>query len=327
MAVAGKPVWFGRVPVAAGLALALFLVPVGGAAADPRPTVAEAKRKLAKLNDQADKIVEKYNQAGEKWKKARKKYKALDGDLARQTAKVADLRKELVTMAVSSYQYGSVTGWEGLINQGDPGALLSSMAAADQMAAARARYLNAFDEATKTLRDNRNQAKAALNEADKTRDELAEEKAKVEKMVRAQTKLLNELGTYQQGNPNSTGIKYNGPASGSARTALAFAYAQIGKPYRFGGTGPGGWDCSGLVQASWRSGGVSLPRTTWEQWSWGASRRVPVSALQPGDLVFSHGLGHVGIYIGGGKMVHAPQTGDVVKISPLRSGLVGAVRP
>ncbi|GAB2491969.1 C40 family peptidase [Streptosporangium sandarakinum] len=313
--------------MAAGLALALFLVPMGGAAADPRPTVAEAKRKLAKLNDQADKIVEKYNQAGEKWKKARKKYKALDGDLARQTAKVADLRKELVTMAVSSYQYGSVTGWEGLINQGDPGALLSSMAAADQMAAARARYLNAFDEATKTLRDNRNQAKAALNEADKTRDELAGEKAKVEKMVRAQTKLLNELGTYQQGNPNSTGIKYSGPASGNARTALAFAYAQIGKPYRFGGTGPGGWDCSGLVQASWRSGGVSLPRTTWEQWSWGASRRVPVSALQPGDLVFSHGLGHVGIYIGGGKMVHAPQTGDVVKISPLRSGLVGAVRP
>ncbi|MEU6742514.1 C40 family peptidase [Streptosporangium sandarakinum] len=313
--------------MAAGLALALFLVPMGGAAADPRPTLAEAKRKLAKLNDQADKIVEKYNQAGEKWKKARKKYKELDGDLTRQTAKVADLRRELVTMAVSSYQYGSVTGWEGMINQSDPGAMLSSMAAADQMAAARARYLNAFDEATKTLRDNRNRAKAALNEADKTRDELADEKAKVEKMVRAQTKLLNELGTYQRGNPNSTGIKYNGPASGNARTALAFAYAQIGKPYQFGGTGPGGWDCSGLVQASWRSGGVSLPRTTWEQWSWGASRRVPVSALQPGDLVFSHGLGHVGIYVGGGKMVHAPQTGDVVKISPLRSGLVGAVRP
>ncbi|MFF0306034.1 NlpC/P60 family protein [Streptosporangium sp. NPDC004379] len=313
--------------MAAGLALALLLVPVGGATADPQPTLAQAKRKLAKLNDEADKIVEKYNQAGEKWKKARKKYETLNGDLSKQTAKVAGLREELVTMAVSSYQYGSVTGWEGLINQSDPGSLLSSMAAADQMAASRARYLNAFDEATKTLRDNRDRAKTALSEADKTRDELAGEKAKVEKLVKAQTRLLDRLGTYQRGNPNGTGIKYNGPASGNARAALAFAYAQIGKPYRYGATGPGSWDCSGLVQASWRSGGVSLPRTTWEQWSWGASRRVPVSSLQPGDLVFSSGLGHVGIYVGGGKMVHAPQTGDVVKIAPLRSALVGAVRP
>ncbi|MFJ2029242.1 NlpC/P60 family protein [Streptosporangium sp. NPDC087985] len=317
-------------PMAAGLALVLLLMPTGGAFAEPKPTLAEAKKQLEKLNDQADGIVEKYNQAGEKVKKARQKYATLNGALNRQNAKVAGLRKELITMAVSSYQLGRVSGWEGLINQTDPAALLSGLATVDQMSASRALSLEAFDEANKTLRDNRNKAKTALAEADATRDELAAAKTKADAMVKAQTKLLSDLGAFQPGNPNSLGIPYNGPASGNARAALSFAFAQVGKPYRYGGTGPGGWDCSGLVQASWRSGGVGLPRTTWEQWSWGANRKVPLSNLQPGDLVFSEGLGHVSIYAGNGKIVHAPQTGDIVKVVPLSAygrRLVGAVRP
>ncbi|MEV7011078.1 NlpC/P60 family protein [Streptosporangium sp. NPDC051022] len=315
--------------MAAGLALALLLIPVGGVSAEPKPTIAQAKRKLAKLNEQADQIVEKYNQAGERWKRARKKYRELNGDLGRQNAKVEGLRKDLITMAVSSYQSGAV-GWQNLVGQTDPSMLLNGLAAADQLSASRAQSLNAFDEATKALRQGRDKAKEALTEADRTRDELAAEKAKAEKMVKAQTKVLRELGTFQAGDPNSTGMQYTGSASGNARAALAFAYAQIGKPYQYGGTGPGSWDCSGLMQASWRSGGVSLPRTTWEQWSWGASRKVSMSDLQPGDLLFSNGLGHVGMYAGDGKMVHAPQTGDVVKVTPLSAyggRFVGAVRP
>ncbi|WP_271218584.1 C40 family peptidase [Streptosporangium carneum] len=315
--------------MAAGLALALLMVPVGGALAEPKPTIAQAKKKLDKLNDQADQLVEKYNQASEKWKKARKKYRGLNAALTTQTAKVAGLRKDLVTMAVTSYQGGSV-GWQNLVGQANPNLVLSGLATADQISASRAQTLNAFDEANKELRDNRDKAKEALAEADQTRDELADEKTRVEKMIKAQTKVLRELGTYRTGDPNSSGIQYNGPASGNARAALSFAYAQIGKPYRYGGTGPDGWDCSGLVQASWRSGGVSLPRTTWEQWSWGASRKVSLSELQPGDLLFSQGLGHVGLYAGNGKIVHAPQTGDVVKEVPLSAyggRLVGAVRP
>ncbi|GGL04352.1 hypothetical protein GCM10014719_03190 [Planomonospora parontospora subsp. antibiotica] len=333
MAVAGMPKCYGRVPVAAGLALVAFLLPAlpaGDALADPKPTIAEAKKKLEKLNDQADKIVEKYNQAGEKWKKARTRYRTLNGALEKQSAKVAGLRRELVAMAVSGYQAGTVTGWESLITRPDPSDLLSGLAAVDQMSALRAQSLNAFDEATKTLRTDRDKAKAALAEADEYRDELAEEKAKADKMVKAQIKLLRELGAYRAGNPNSPGITYTGSASGSAREALQFAFAQVGKPYQYGGTGPGGWDCSGLVQAAWRAGGVSLPRTTWEQWSWGASRRVSLDDLQPGDLIFSEGLGHVSMYVGGGQIVHAPQTGDVVKVVDLSAygrRLVGAVRP
>ncbi|MEU0485020.1 NlpC/P60 family protein [Streptosporangium sp. NPDC006013] len=324
------PVGLIRIPVAAGLALALLMVPVSGASAEPKPTLAQAKKKLEKLNEQADQIVEKYNQASEKWKRAKKKYVTLNSELARQNEQVAGLRKELVAMAVSTYQFGAVNSWEGMVYQADPGALLSGLASVDQMSASRAQSLSAFDEATKALRLNRNLAKGALSEADETRGELAKEKAKADKMVRAQTKLLRELNVFKTGNPESTGIQYSGPASGNARAALQFAFAQVGKPYQYGGTGPGGWDCSGLVQASWRSGGVSLPRTTWEQWSWGTSRKVSLNDLQPGDLIFSEGLGHVSMYAGNGQIVHAPQTGDVVKVVPLSAygrRLVGAVRP
>ena len=133
------------------------------------------------------------------------------------------------------------------------------------------------------------------------------------------------------GDTNSPGIKYTGPASGDALGALQFAYAQVGKPYRYGGTGPGAYDCSGLTQAAWRAAGVSLPRTSAQQWAWGASRRVSMDELQPGDLLFSAGLGHVAMYAGNGEMVHAPRTGDVVKVVTLdsygRSRFVGAVRP
>lgn len=330
MAVAGMPVGLIRIPVAAGLALAMLMTPVSGASAEPKPTLAQAKKKLEKLNEQADQIVEKYNQASEKWKRARKKYVTLNSELARQSEQVAGLRKELVAMAVSTYQFGAVNSWEGMVYQTDPGALLSGLASVDQMSASRAQSLSAFDEATKALRLNRNLAKGALSEADETRDELAREKAKADKMVKAQTKLLRELNVFKAGNPESGGIQYTGSASGNARAALQFAFAQVGKPYQYGGTGPGGWDCSGLVQASWRSGGVSLPRTTWEQWSWGAGRKVSLNDLQPGDLIFSEGLGHVSMYAGNGQIVHAPQTGDVVKVVPLSAygrRLVGAVRP
>jgi cell wall-associated NlpC family hydrolase len=193
--------------------------------------------------------------------------------------------------------------------------------------------LRAFEDATRALRLRHRQAKDALAEADRARDELAREKAEAKRLVDEQTRLLRRLGAFRTGDPDSAGMPYTGPATGDARKALQFAYAQIGKPYRWGGEGPGGYDCSGLTQAAWRAAGVSLPRTTWEQWSWGASRRVPLdlNRLQPGDLLFSRGLGHMGMYAGGGKMVHAPRTGDVIKVVPLEGywwgRLLGAVRP
>jgi cell wall-associated NlpC family hydrolase len=103
------------------------------------------------------------------------------------------------------------------------------------------------------------------------------------------------------------------PAHYGGVVGVAMRY--LGTPYVWGGASPAGFDCSGLVMYAYAQVGVSLPHFTGSMWGMG----VPVSRgdLQPGDLVFFNGLGHMGIYAGGGSFVHAPHTGDVVKVSSM----------
>ncbi|WP_433244066.1 C40 family peptidase [Streptosporangium sp. CA-135522] len=114
------------------------------------------------------------------------------------------------------------------------------------------------------------------------------------------------------------------------KKAVKWAMAQRGTPYVWGGTGKGGFDCSGLMLRAYGAAGIHLPRVTNDQYA-AFSKKVPWKNLQPGDLVFFHSLGHVGMITRPGYMVHAPQTGDVVKEEKLdawrRSSFAGAVRP
>lgn len=108
---------------------------------------------------------------------------------------------------------------------------------------------------------------------------------------------------------------------------------QRGKPYIWGGTGPRGYDCSGLVWRSWRKVGVKLPRTAAAQYRRlrATGKRVKRRHLRPGDLVFFHGLGHVGMYVGDKKFVHASRRGRPIGVRKLdgyyRRSFVGAARP
>ncbi|MDO8363428.1 MAG: NlpC/P60 family protein [Actinomycetota bacterium] len=118
------------------------------------------------------------------------------------------------------------------------------------------------------------------------------------------------------------------PPSGKAGIAIAAAYSQLGVPYRFAAESPGvAFDCSGLTKWAWGRAGVYLPHQSSAQY--GTLPHIPKDQAQPGDLVFYYSpIGHVGIYIGGGQMIHAPQTGDVVKISTVHwNKVVGVGRP
>ena len=124
-------------------------------------------------------------------------------------------------------------------------------------------------------------------------------------------------------------------ASDAAAAAVAFARAQVGMAYVWGGNGPtdGGWDCSGLTHAAYATAGVDIPRTAQTQYDAGPT--IPAGQqLQPGDLIFygstAHSIHHVGIYIGGGEMIHAPDVGDVVRIAAYRwpgDDFYGVTRP
>ncbi|MDL5160483.1 C40 family peptidase [Actinomycetospora termitidis] len=116
---------------------------------------------------------------------------------------------------------------------------------------------------------------------------------------------------------------YTPPTAPQTRAVLDFAMTQLGKPYQWGGTGPDAYDCSGLMWASWAKGGITLPRTAAAQSKFGAPVTDPAQ-LQPGDLIFMPGAngspaspGHVGMYIGNGQLINAPQTDDPVQIVPV----------
>jgi peptidoglycan DL-endopeptidase CwlO len=143
---------------------------------------------------------------------------------------------------------------------------------------------------------------AARKAAELAQEQAAEQKAKEEAAAK-------DSGSSSDSGSTSTS---DSAYSTKAEKALAFARAQIGKPYVWGATGPDSYDCSGLTQAAWKAAGVSLPRTTYDQVNAGTT--VSLADAQPGDLVFFYDdISHVGIYIGNGMMIHAPKPGAYVR--------------
>ncbi|MEV2216241.1 NlpC/P60 family protein [Streptomyces sp. NPDC050997] len=175
-------------------------------------------------------------------------------------------------------------------------------------------------------------------EAERKAAELAEQQAAAEQKAREEAAQQQDSGS-STGSTSSGSSSTSGSASDSApdasyatkaEKALAFARAQIGKPYVWGATGPGSYDCSGLTQAAWKAAGVSLPRTTYDQVNAGTT--VALSAAQPGDLVFFYDdISHVGVYIGNGMMIHAPKPGAYVREESIyydgESSIYRVVRP
>ena len=121
-------------------------------------------------------------------------------------------------------------------------------------------------------------------------------------------------------------MRHRMPASRSGNAPSQIAARELGVPYRYGGSSPSGFDCSGLVAYVYGKLGIELPHNAAAQYGYG--RPVDPSHLKPGDLVFFHGLGHVGLYIGRGRIIHAPQSGERVSIQSLasRRGTVDGAR-
>jgi cell wall-associated NlpC family hydrolase len=320
----------GRAASLAVLAItATLLAPTPSADAVPKPSVAATKKKLARLNSQVDKLVDRYNKAKSQLDAAKRQLKVLNGQLAAEQRTYESMHTRVAQIAAAAYKDGTLDYTTSLLAAQDPNAALSQMSAFTQLSSSRSQELRAFVNSAQRLHREQAMAQYALQVVNQHTQSLKKQKQTVEKAINQQKELLRKAGVL--GGPGGPiGGTYTGPASGPPRKALEYAYAQLGKPYIWGGTGPKGYDCSGLTMMAWRAAGVSLPRVVPDQYA--ATRHVAKADLQPGDLVYFDDLGHEGMYVGGGRFIHAPHTGSVVKFDSMSnpwyvSHYVGASRP
>jgi cell wall-associated NlpC family hydrolase len=197
----------------------------------------------------------------------------------------------------------------------------------------RAEIAGAQDEQEALLADAQGDIAQLVAQIEQQRRAAEESQARAAAQKRAEENAAKRAAAPAGGRstarrPNGSAPTAAAPApNGGAQTAVNTAMAQLGKPYRYAGVGPGSFDCSGLTMYAWAAAGVRLPHSSAAQYS--SLPHVSQDQLAPGDLVFyGHPIHHVGMYIGNGQYVHAPQTGDVVKVASIfRKDWAGAARP
>ncbi|MER6148562.1 NlpC/P60 family protein [Streptomyces hirsutus] len=197
--------------------------------------------------------------------------------------------------------------------------------------------LTAEEKARLAAAEEKKREEAVRKAAELARQQAEQQEAEEEARRQQQAESGPSGTSDSSGSSGSSGSTSTTPSTSAdssyaakAEKALAFARAQIGKPYVWGATGPDSYDCSGLTQGAWKAAGVSLPRTTYDQVEAGTT--VAVSQAQPGDLVFFYDdITHVGVYIGNGMMIHAPKPGTYVREESIfydgESSIHSVVRP
>lgn len=289
---------------------------------------------LAKLSHQAEQLTEQFNKASgdvlAKEKTAASAVTAANRANQRYQAASGQLRISLV----EQYKGAPISVAGALFSSGSTQQYLDKLAVMSILTHQRAGMSAAMNAAFRTTQTARGAAAGDLAAAKAMRAKLVAQRASVAKQQRKFNALLNTLSAAQRNTYFSGGQKtviHYGPVhapSPKAQIAVNFALAQLGKPYVWGAAGPSSYDCSGLVMAAWAKAGVQLSHYAPTQFT--AGHHIPQSDLAPGDLVFFYpGIQHVAMYIGKGNVVHAPQTGDVVRIVPLatmQADYQGAVR-
>lgn len=305
-----------RIVAGIGAVAAGSLILPGGVAY-AEPTKEDVEKKISDLEKEAGLIVDDYNAAKEDYDAAKKKYKELDEQVGDEEERYNKLRKKVAQFASANYRGNDLDAPTTVLAAETPEELLGKSADVGYLSENQKTQLDEFEGATKRLIKLKKESKSALKDSKEKKSEIEEKKEKVEEKIDKQEDLLAEFPDADPatGGDDSGGQSYSGAASGDARAALDFAYAQLGKPYVYGGTGPNGFDCSGLTMRAWGAAGVSLPRTTYAQA--GVGQAVSRDALQPGDLLFFSGQGHMGMYVGGNQMIHAPRTGKNVEVVSL----------
>ncbi|MFF7360520.1 NlpC/P60 family protein [Streptomyces sp. NPDC008125] len=334
-----KPPSRARVTVLTATAAAAVALTSQAAHADPKPTKSEVKAKVDKLYSEAEKASEKYNGAKEQQDKLKKEVDAIQDKVAREQDELNALRSDLGSIATAQYRSGGIDPSVQLFFSSDPDSFLDQASALDSLTAKQAESLEKIQAKQRTLAQERKEAQGKLGELAEVREALGKNKKASQAKLAAAQHLLNtltaaeraQIAAQEQRASRGAGARVDlgnelpGSAVGSA--ALSAAATRIGMPYSHSvTTGPNSFDCSGLTQWAYHQAGVEITRTTYTQFNRGT--HVSQSALKPGDLVFFNGNSHVGLYAGGGQVLHAPYPGAYVRYESMSTigSFYGAVR-
>ncbi len=314
-------------------------------AAPSREEVEQARARLDSLNRELDLMVEQYNQA-------RLRLQEVQARLADVRAQ-AQRAQATADRAISSLNENAATAYRGVGSQiaelfdsasladfSDRLEFIGSMAQADsdlaveaEAAQQEARWTAA--ELKATAEERRGIVDALAAQQDQIESRVAEARDLYEELDRKYHEALAAQAAAQAAAQEAAGTAGGGPPippppapNANVAAVLQAAYSMIGTPYQYGGSSPEtGFDCSGFTMWAWSHAGVYLPHSSAAQYA--SLPQVAQSDLQAGDLLFFYSpISHVGIYVGGGSMIHSPQTGDVVSVVPVYWGsFVGAARP
>ncbi|MFE6287523.1 NlpC/P60 family protein [Streptomyces sp. NPDC057877] len=303
----------------------------GTSHAEPNLTPTQVTAKVDRLYQEAEAATDQYNGAKEKADAAEDRLAELRDEAARKEERLNSAREALGSAAAAQYRTGGVDPALQLALSDDPDRYLEGAALAERAGHRQDTAVTRVRGQLREIEQLRGAARVELASLKSRQAELKQHRKTITgKLDRAQ-RLLDRLTSEQRARVTSDDGSARASRTATARdglqpsttapdsrtaTALSYAHQALGSPYVWGATGPDAFDCSGLTQAAYRAAGVSLPRTTYAQID--AGRRVARSELLPGDLVFFYsGISHVGLYIGGGQMIHAPNPSSPVRVAPI----------
>lgn len=290
----------------------------GAVGARAEPSVAELEKQIDQAWNSLEPVIEKHNATRIELTTKRAEADELARRIQPLQQRVDEALGRVGDLAVMSYKNGSASTLNALLASGRRDILVEQLTALSHVARSQRQDIQGVLDAKQAYEDQKKPLDGLVAQLTTTEAQLAVRKKQIDEEIKRLDKL--RLAAYGRGGtgelrPAPCPTSYPGGAAGKV---VRFACAQIGKPYVWGAAGPGSYDCSGLTLHAWAQAGIRLPHNAAAQRS--TVRSVSRSELRPGDLVFYFGdLHHIGMFVGGDWMVHAPQSGDQVRMAKINS--------
>jgi cell wall-associated NlpC family hydrolase len=329
---------------ALAVAVSAVLAPVP---AHADPSLGALAQQVEQQGRELDVVMEQYNQVNVQLTRTQAQLADVSAKIPPLTAQVDGAAATVSTLANHAYRGSQLSGLGAVLSAGSPAELIDRLDTMDVLARGQHRDITALTAARGRLQDEKARLDGLVARQSAQQSDLAARKARIQTQIASLQKQQDDLRRKQEEQARAAAAQAAAqaaaaaarakqppppatpapprkpgpgpappPVNGKVGAVLAYAYAQLGKAYVFGAAGPKYFDCSGIVMMAWRQAGVYFDHSSYIMMN-EQTVHIPVSQMRPGDLVFFYGGGHVGLFVGNGNVLHAPHSGDVVKISPL----------